>query len=127
LPGIPEHRLKVGVDYRITPDWTVGGVLTYYSDQYLRGDEANQNPTLPGYAVINLHTSYRVTVNIELFANLQNALNARYATLAALGNPTGLGAPGIPAGAVANGPGVDNRFLGPAPPIAVFGGVRVRF
>ena len=80
LPGIPEHRLKVGADYRITPEWTVGGVLTYYSDQYLRGDESNQNPPLPGYAVVNLHTSYRVTENFELFANLQNALNARYAT-----------------------------------------------
>jgi iron complex outermembrane recepter protein len=127
LPGIPEHRIKVGVDYRITPDWTVGGVLTYYSDQFLRGDEANQNPALPGYTVVNLHTAYRVTETVELFANIQNALNARYATFAAFGDPTGLGAPGIPAGAVANGPGVDNRFLGPAPPVAVFGGIRIRF
>jgi iron complex outermembrane recepter protein len=127
LPGIPEHQLKVGADYRITPSWTVGGVLTYFSDQYLRGDESNQNPPLPGYAVVNLHTSYTVNENVELFASLQNALNTRYATFGAFGDPTGIGAPGIPAGAVANGPGVDNRFLGPAPPIAVFGGVRVRF
>jgi iron complex outermembrane receptor protein len=127
LPGIPEHQLKLGADYRITPDWTVGGVLTCYSDQYLRGDESNQNLPLPGYAVVNLHTSYKVTENFEIFANIQNALNARYSTFAAFGDPTGIGAPGIPAGAVANGPGVDNRFLGPAPPIAVFGGVRVRF
>ncbi len=127
LPGIPENQLKVGADYHITPDWTVGGVLTYYGDQYLRGDESNQNPPLAGYAVVNLHTSYRASKNIELFANLQNALDARYATFGAFGDPTGIGAPGIPPGAVTNGPGVDNRFLGPAAPIAVFGGVRVRF
>jgi hypothetical protein len=35
--------------------------------------------------------------------------------------------PAIPAGAVTNGPGVDNRFVGPAPPLSVFGGIRVRF
>jgi outer membrane receptor protein involved in Fe transport len=77
--------------------------------------------------VVNCRSRFAVTKNIELFTNIQNALNARYATFAALGNPTGLGAPGIPAGAVANGRGVDNRFLGPAPPIAIFGGVRVTF
>jgi hypothetical protein len=58
LPGIPEHQLKLGADYRITPDWTVGGVLTYFSGQFLRGDEANRNPALPGYAVVRLHSSY---------------------------------------------------------------------
>jgi iron complex outermembrane receptor protein len=58
---------------------------------------------------------------------LQNALNAHYATFGQFGDPTGIGAPGVPAGAVTNGPGVDNRFLAPAPPIAVFGGVRMRF
>ncbi|MGC2414268.1 MAG: TonB-dependent receptor [Stellaceae bacterium] len=127
LPGIPQHQIKLGADYRITPDWTVGGVFIYYADQFLRGDEANQNPTLPGYAVVNLHSSYTLTSHIELFANLQNALDARYATFGSFGNPAGIGVPGVPAGAVAGGPGVDNRFLGPAPPIALFGGIRVRF
>jgi len=127
LPEIPEHQLKVGADYRITSSWMVGGVLTYFGGQYLRGDEANQNRPLPGYAVINLHSAYTITKNFELFANLANALDAHYATFGQYGDPTGVGAPGIPAGAVTNGPGVDNRFLSPAPPFAVFGGVRVRF
>ena len=72
-------------------------MLTYYSDQYLRGDESNQNPTLPGYAVVNLHSSYTVTKHLELFANVQNLFNARYATFAQYGDPTGVGAPGVPA------------------------------
>jgi iron complex outermembrane recepter protein len=127
LPGIPEHQLKVGVDYHLTPDWVVGGVLTFFSDQYLRGDESNQNPTLPAYFVVNLHTSYKVTEHFELFARVENALDAHYSTFGQYGDPTGIGAPGIPPGAVTNGPGVDNRFVSPAPPVAIYGGVRVRF
>jgi iron complex outermembrane recepter protein len=127
LPGIPEHQLKVGADYHVTPHWTVGAVLTYFSDQYLRGDESNQNPKLPGYEVVNIHSSYTFTKNFEIFANIQNAFDSHYSTFGSFGDPTGVGAPGVPAGATTNGPGVDNRFVGPAPPISVFGGIRVRF
>lgn len=127
LPGIPEHQLKLGADYHVTDSWSVGGVLTYFSDQFLRGDESNQNPTLPGYAVVSLHSSYKLTENFELFANVQNLLDARYATFAQLGNPTGVGAPGVPAGAAVGSPGVSTRFEAPAAPLAVFGGVRIRF
>ncbi len=127
LPGIPRHQFKVGGNYRLTPKWTLGGVVIGDSDQYLRGDEANQNPTLPGYVVANLHSTYAVTRNLDAFANVQNLFDAHYATFAQFGDPTGIGAPGIPADAVTNGPGVDNRFVGPAAPISVFGGVHVRF
>jgi iron complex outermembrane recepter protein len=127
LPGIPEHRIKLSADYHVTPHWTVGAVATYFSAQFLRGDEANQNPQLPGYALVNLHSTYVVTENVELFANIQNLLDAHYATFAQFGDPTGVGAPGIPPGAVTNGPGVDNRFEAPSAPISVFGGVRVKF
>ncbi len=127
LPGIPLHRLKLGADYRITPSWTIGGTFTYVSDQFYRGDELNQNAPLPGYAVVNLHSSYTVTENFELFASIENLLDTHYATFGTFGDPTGIGAPGIPPGAVTNGPGVDNRFVSPAPPIGIFGGVRIKF
>ena len=123
LPGIPMHQLKAGADYHILPNWIVGAALTYFSDQFLRGDESNQNATLPGYVVVSLHTSYKVTDNFELFANIQNLLDAKYATFAQYGDPTGVGAPGVPT----SGIGVDNRFLAPAAPIAVYGGMRMRF
>ena len=123
LPGIPLNQLKVGADYQIMPNWVVGATLTYFSDQYLKGDEANQNAPLPGYAVVNLHTTYKVTENIELFAKVSNLLDAKYATFAQFGDPTGVGAPGVPV----SGPAVDNRFLAPGAPIAAYGGIRVRF
>jgi outer membrane receptor protein involved in Fe transport len=49
--------LKVGVDWHPTDKWTIGAVLTHFSDQYLRDDEPNQNAPLPGYTVVNLHGS----------------------------------------------------------------------
>ncbi len=127
LPGIPAHRVKAGIDYRLTPQLLVGGGVTYESSQYFRGDESNQMKPLPGYASVNLHASYEVTDRIEVFANLVNAFDSNYQTFGVLGDPTGLGAPGIPPDADTNAPGVDNRFESPAPPISAFGGVRVRF
>jgi iron complex outermembrane receptor protein len=127
LPGIPVNRFKAGVDYRVLPSWSVGANVIYESSQYFRGDESNQMGPLSGYTAINLHSKYELTDNIELFANMLNAPNAKYATFGVLGDPTGIGAPGIPPGAVTNGPGVDNRFESPAAPISAFGGVRIKF
>src|SRR6185312_4367867 len=117
VPGIPEHQIKIGADYHLTPQWTIGAVGAYFSDQFLRGDEANQNSSLRGYAVVGLHSSYSITKNFEVFANINNLFNAHYYSFGSFGDPTGVGAPGIPADADTNDPRVDNRFLMPAPPI----------
>jgi iron complex outermembrane receptor protein len=127
LPGIPAHRIKVGGDYHITSAWLLGADAVYESSQYFRGDESNQMKPLAGYVALNLHAQYDLGDRTTVFVNVVNALNARYATFGVLGDPTGIGAPGVPAGATTNGPGVDNRFESPAPPISVFAGVRVRF
>jgi iron complex outermembrane recepter protein len=87
----------------------------------------DQLPALPAYAVANLHSTYQATPQIQFFATLDNAFNAQYANFGVLGDPTGIGTPGIPANATTNGPGVDNRFQSPAAPIAAFGGVRIKF
>lgn len=127
LPGIPEHRLVANADYRLSEPWIIGATLVYASAQFYRGDESNQNGQLPGYALVNLHTSYKLAEHIELFARVDNLFNARYASFGQFGNPTGVGAPGIPAGATTNSPGVDNRFQSPGAPIAAFAGVRATF
>lgn len=127
LPGIPRHRIKAGADYSIRPNWTLGGTLIWVSSQYYRGDESNQNPQLAGYYVLGLHASYRVNGKLNLFASVQNVFDAQYATYGLYGDPTGVGAPGIPPGAASNAPGVDNRFQSPASPRAVFGGIRFSF
>jgi len=127
LPGIPRHRFKAGADYRLLRQWTVGANLVLVSDQYYHGDEGNQLAPLPGYAVLNLTSRLDLTRRVAVFLTVDNALDAHYATFGVLGDPTGIGAPGIPPGAVANGPSVDNRFQSPASPLAAYGGLRMTF
>jgi iron complex outermembrane recepter protein len=127
LPGIPRHRLKLGVDYKIVPSWTVGTTVNIVSNFFYVGDESNQLAPIPGYTVVNLHSTYRPVEHLELFASINNLFNRKYATWGILSDPTGIGAPGVPPDGVTNGPGVDNRFLSPAAPFEAFGGVRILF
>ena len=127
LPGIPDHRLKLGVDYEFRQGVTVGATLNLVSSFHYVGDESNQLAPIPGYHVAGLHASCKPAPHVQLFAQISNLFNARYSTWGTLSDPTGVGAPGIPANGVTNGPGVDNRFLSPAAPFEAFGGVRITF
>jgi iron complex outermembrane receptor protein len=60
--------------------WTVGGDMVAVSGQYLVGDESNLNPKLPGYWVANLHTSYKVSKQVEVFGMVRNVFDKRYYT-----------------------------------------------
>jgi iron complex outermembrane receptor protein len=127
LPGIPRQRFKAGASYQFDHRWMLGIEVAAIGGQYYRGDESNQNDELPGYAVVNMRVSFRPSENMEFFGSIKNVFDTRYATFGLFGNPTGVGAPGIPAAAEANDPRVDNRFRSPAAPRAFFGGIRVSF
>jgi iron complex outermembrane recepter protein len=120
LPGIPANQLKLGIDYKITDAWIVGGSGIYASGQFLFGDEANLTPPTPPYFVLNLHTSYQVTKNLQLFALLENAFDVTYYTFGTF-SPTS----SIP---IVQAPGASNpRSYSPAAPIAVTVGLRATF
>ncbi len=127
FPGIPEDRWKIGADVQVLPKWSLGGSVNIVSSVYYSGDQANLLAPIAGYTVAEVHSTYHPMHRVELFATVDNLFNAKYSTFGLLSDPTGEGAPGIPANAVANGPGVNNRFLSPAAPLEVFGGIRVRF
>ncbi len=127
LPGIPENRWKLGADYSVLPRWSVGASINIVSSVHYVGDESNQLAPIPGYVLVGLHSSYHPLRRVELFATIDNLLDRRYATWGILSDPTGVGAPGIPANALTNGPGVDNRFESPGAPLEIFGGIRIRF
>jgi iron complex outermembrane receptor protein len=78
IPGIPAHRFKAGVDYNVTDTWKIGADLNVIGSQYLVHDDTNQSPKVPAYAVVNLHTSYKLTSNIEIFGLINNLFNERY-------------------------------------------------
>jgi iron complex outermembrane receptor protein len=127
LPLIPLSRVKLGADYALSHKWSVGGSLLLAGASFYRGDESNQNPQLPGYHVASLRTSYHISRQLELFANAQNLFDAHYSSFGLYSDPTGVGAPGVPANTDSNALGVDNRFQSPGMPRAYFGGVKVSF
>ena len=78
IPGIPAHRFKAGAEYAVTDAWKIGADLNVIGSQYLLHDDSNLNPKVPAYAVVNLHTSYQVTKNVELFGLINNLFNRHY-------------------------------------------------
>jgi iron complex outermembrane recepter protein len=78
IGGIPAHRFKAGAEYAVTEKWKVGADVNIVGSSYLVHDDTNVNPKVPAYAVLNLHTSYQLTPNIELFGLINNALNQHY-------------------------------------------------
>jgi iron complex outermembrane receptor protein len=127
LPLIPKSRVKLGADVVVLPHWSVGGALSYVGPSFYRGDEANLNPELPSYTVASLRTSCQFGKHLQVFANIQNLFDRRYSTYGILGDPTGVGAPGVPADGVFADPDVDPRFQSPAMPRSYSGGVKISF
>jgi iron complex outermembrane receptor protein len=78
LAGIPDYRFKLGAEYRVTEPWTFGADLNVVGSQYLAGDESNQNPKIPAYWVVNLHSSYKLSQHAELFGLVNNLFDRHY-------------------------------------------------
>ena len=72
LTGIPDFRFKLGGEYRITDPWKFGADLNVIGSQWLVGDKSNQNPKLPAYWVVNLHSSYKLSEQVEVFGLVRN-------------------------------------------------------
>jgi iron complex outermembrane recepter protein len=119
LPMIPRHQFKTGVDYAVTPAWKLGADLVVVGSQVFVGDDANQNPRLPGYWAVNLHTSYQLRKDLQVFAVVNNLFDRRYAVYGTFFEPQAV------VNALAN-PATDQRTLTPAQPLAIYAGLKVR-
>jgi iron complex outermembrane recepter protein len=127
LPGVPRHRFKAGFDYWLTTKWKFGADLIAASDQVFFGDEGNDNATLDGYAKVDIHTSYNLTENVQIYGLINNLFDARYGLFGAYYNRE----------AASNAAGADPSLAGvsfsnaetivPAPPITYYGGLKVRY
>jgi opacity protein-like surface antigen len=80
LTGIPDFRFKLGAEYQITDPWKFGADLNVVGSQWIVGDEANQNAKIPTYWVVNLHSSYKISKNLEVFGLVRNLFNQHYYT-----------------------------------------------
>lgn len=123
IPGIPEHRFKTGFDYWLTSKWKFGADLIAASGQYHLGDEANLLPKVSGYSRVDLHTSYDVTENIQIYGLVNNVFDQRYGLFGTLFDPVEATEAGEPSGYVVNRP----FGIVPAAPVAAYGGVKLKF
>jgi iron complex outermembrane receptor protein len=117
IPAVPAHRFKAGVDYAVSGAWMLGADLNVTGRQYLVGDASNQNPQVPAYWVMNLHSSYKVTKTVELFGLVQNLFNQHYYAAGAF----------FDRGAIPFLAFNDPRTFVPGMPLAAYGGVRATF
>jgi len=87
IPGIPAHSVKVRAEYDFTEKVSVGSNVMYFSSQYARGDENNQdtNGKVPGYALVNLDARYQHTKRLSFFGRIDNVFDKDYETLGVLG------------------------------------------
>jgi iron complex outermembrane recepter protein len=129
IPSIPSHRFKLGFDYWLTPQWRVGGDLIAVSSQFFRGDEGNDDRPLPGYAVINLRTGYKLSDKVEVYGLVKNLFNTDYATFGTYFDTDALRTvAGAPVGVGRNATVLENpRTITPAAPLTIYGGVKIKF
>lgn len=93
IAGLPRHTLKLGLDWRPVPAFTVGGELLAVSRSPSSGNEdglvantaAGGTPRAAdwgtaGHAIFNLSASFRPFKALELYARVLNVFNRRYET-----------------------------------------------
>ncbi len=120
LPGVPSDQVKLGVDVKATDRLSLGATVIARGATYLFGDEANLNPQLPGYAVLNLNGAYQLTPHLQIFARVENVANTTYYTYGTFSPTTSV--------YLAQAPSASNpRAYSPAAPVGGFGGVRLTF
>ncbi|MDE2303634.1 MAG: TonB-dependent receptor [Sphingomonadales bacterium] len=113
ITGIPAAGFKLRALYSPSRRITLGADLIASSGQYAHGDEANLYPAVPGYVVVNLDLHLMPVARLELFTDVTNLFDRRYASFGMLANNVYTGA--------------DEEFLTPAPPRAIVAGLRYAF
>ncbi len=114
LPLTPNNRINAGLRYRLHEWITLSLNLTYVGDQFFRGDEANTQPKLGDYVVVNAGIDVRWQ-RFAGFVKINNLLNNDYETFGTFAPNAKL--PGNPI----------EPFLTPALPINVLVGASYRF
>jgi len=129
LPGIPRHRFKAGIEYWMTKQWKVGTDLVAASNQPFYRNENAREPvelfnTLGGYTRVDLHTSYDITDNIQVYGLVKDLFNQKYGLYGTYYNAgeadevsQAIGGPALS----------DARTISPSMPFAAYGGVKVKF
>lgn len=122
IPAVPQHRFKARVDFSVTDAFKVGADMLFVGSQYFVGDDSNQAPKLPSYAVFNLHGSYQINKTFQVYARADNVFDHRYST-----HGTFFNTEAVPNFANGGAAFTDPRSLSPARPRAFYAGLRAIF
>src|SRR5262245_59267933 len=125
IPGIPAHRFKAGAEYNVTDRWKIGADLYVVGSQYFIHDDSNQFDKVPPYWVVNLHSSYQVTKNVEVFGLIQNLFNTHYYSGGTFFQTVGFTNVGARDNMCANLS--EPRTFLPGMPLAAYAGIKARF
>ncbi len=79
LPLVPNHQVKLGGSFRFPKGFFAGADGRYIGSQYLRGDEANEEPKLDAYFVADARLGWR-GAGWEITAIANNLFQNQYAT-----------------------------------------------
>ena len=137
IPLIPRNTGRLVLSYQLSEAWDLGGSLVAVSGSYLHGNENNANQPggtngegayiegsgwIPGYAVINLESTYRIGRHVAIFARLVNLLDKAYSTAGFLTSSSF-----TPSGAFIADPAnwTNENAVSPGEPRAVWAGVRI--
>lgn len=87
MPEIPRQRLKLSAAYAFNARFVASAEMIAVSSRFARGDENNADAfgAVPGYAVLDLHAHWQASPALELFVEIDNALDRHYATYGELG------------------------------------------
>ena len=113
ITGIPAQSFKLRANWQPVSNVRIGAGLIAVAGQFAHGDEANRNPAVPGYTLVNLDMHVTTLPRVELFATITNLLAERYATSGVLGTDVYSG--------------TDTQFRTPAPGRTVQCGIMYRF
>ena len=115
---MPRNRVVLDLEYELTPHWNIGFDMKFTSSQFLVGDASNQEPKLPAYTVVNLHTSLQLNQWATAFVEADNLFNKTYYTFGTFTSLRNL-PPGVNL--------TDPTTLSPAIGRVAYAGIRVTF
>jgi iron complex outermembrane recepter protein len=98
----------------------LGTDVIWVSSQWFVGDNANQNPKLADYWVANLHGSYQLTKEWQIYGVINNLFNRKFATFGTFFDPQSTVANAIPNVLF------DHRMVTPAQPLSIYVGLRAK-
>jgi iron complex outermembrane recepter protein len=118
IPLMPRNRVVLDVEYEVTPQWSIGADAKFVGSQFLVGDASNQEPKLPAYGVVNLHSSLKLNQWAAAFVEVDNLFDRTYYTFGTFTQLDNL-PPSVNL--------TDPRTLSPSPGRVAYAGIRVRF